>query len=47
MSRYWLLVKLDVSTSVIQIPTTTTPSIIPNRREMGGFVKVGYLFYEV
>ena len=31
----------DVSTSVIQIPTTTTtPPIIPNRREMRGFVIV-------
>ena len=37
-STSWRLVKLDVSTSVIQIPTppptTTTTPIIPNRREM-------------
>ena len=38
MGINWRLVKLDISTSVIQIstPTTTTPTppIIPNRREM-------------
>ena len=36
MGINWRLVKLDVSTSVIQIPTPTTtiPPIIPNRRLM-------------
>ena len=39
----------DDSSSVIQIPTTTTP-IIPNRREIRGWVIVGkqiVSFYEV
>ena len=38
MGINWRLVKLDISTSVIQIPTPTTtttpPPVIPNRREM-------------
>ena len=37
MGINWRLVKLDISTSFIQIPTPTTttpPPIIPNRREM-------------
>ena len=31
IANYWQLVKLDISTSVIQIPTTTTPPIIPKK----------------
>ena len=42
VEHYWRLIKNDVSTSVIIMPATTpTPPIIPNRREMKGFVIVG------
>ena len=40
----------DDSSSVIQFPTTTTTPIIPNRREIRGWVIVGkqiVSFYEV